>query len=221
MTISMNVQQNSDRVAQSPDATGTAVNREEITSIVQSVVSSLEGDLSVQDLQLYRELESMAHEIRSARRDIVALRPSDINDDHIARATDELDAIVSATENATNNIMGAAETIEEIAGKLKDESGERLVDAVTAIYEACSFQDITGQRVGKVVNALRFIETRITNIVDALGEHFAPDSDGSADETAESATKAGSNDSDLLNGPQLGGAGRSQAEIDALLADFD
>ncbi len=206
----------SDRVAALRAASG--VDLEEITSIVQSIVNSLEGDLSVKDLQLFRELEAMANEIRMARREIINL--SEINDDHIARATDELDAVVSATEDATNNIMEAAEIIESIAGDMKDNNGDRLVDAVTAIYEACSFQDITGQRVGKVVNTLRFIETRITNIVSAMGDQIA-EHDQSAPNEARKGEAGKSDERDLLNGPQLGSEGRSKAEIDALLADMD
>ena len=35
---------------------------------------------------------------------------------------------------------------------------------VTRIYEACSFQDITGQRIGKVVTALKAIEGRVQQV---------------------------------------------------------
>ena len=82
------------------------------------------------------------------------------------------------------------------------------------IYEACSFQDITGQRITKVVNTLKTIEAKVTLIIDTFGMHHWQDIAPSIK------TDTQKPDAHLLNGPQMPAAAMAQADIDALLADF-
>lgn len=138
-------------------------------------------------------------------------RASDIKDKHIPTATDELDAIVEATAAATGSIMDACEVIESIA-----ELPPVAAEQVTKIYEACSFQDITGQRITKVVKTLKTIEQKVEALIGILGEDQA----GSGHSVpAEEETRVG--DAALLNGPQMAGQAITQEEIDKLLGDFD
>ena len=46
---------------------------------------------------------------------------------------------------------------------------DKIDQRATDIYTACSFQDITGQRTDKVVQALRFIEQRINAMIEIWG----------------------------------------------------
>src|SRR5471032_1856957 len=92
-----------------------------LDSMIQSVVASLSGDISLADLQLYREVEALADYIKLVRHDIAELRPDDISARHIPMATDELDAVVSATADATGVILGGMEEIERLAGGLPPE----------------------------------------------------------------------------------------------------
>jgi len=190
--------------------------REEIASIVETVLQTLHGDLTAADVRLYRELESLANFIQQAKSEISAIRPEEISDEHIPTATDELDAIVAATEEATGTILDAAEQIETVASEFDSEKSEVLRAAVTNIYEASNFQDITGQRIGKVVKTLKHIEDKIDALVAAFSDEVKRvEKDNGATES-----KSGtSEDDDLLSGPQLPGEGISQADIDALLAD--
>jgi chemotaxis protein CheZ len=187
--------------------------REEIAGIVESVLTSLQGDLSAADVRLYHELEQLSRLIQSAKSEIAAIRPEDINKQHIPTATDELDAIVGATEDATGAILDSMEKIEALTGKMDAEIGAQVGDAVTRVYEACNFQDITGQRISKVVKALKEIEVKI----DALVKAFGSQGEGGAD-TGEGAAKDAREDGHLLNGPQLPANAITQADIDALLA---
>lgn len=213
----------------------------DIAEVVRSLIGSLEGGLVADDLQLYQEIEGLADFIRSARAEIVALNPADIREEFLPSATDELDAIVQATEQATGCIMDATEAIEDVSGRVGGDDAELLQGAVTGIYEACSFQDITGQRITKVVRMLKSIETR----VDALVSAFAPQSglrasallekaDGVAHPQDDSLQHAGNfgrssvqavgdraEDSALLNGPQSSDEAMGQDDIDALLKGFD
>jgi chemotaxis protein CheZ len=185
-----------------------------LDDMINSVVSSLSGDISLADLQLYREVEALADYIKTVRHDIAELRPDDISVRHIPMATDELDAVVNATADATGIILGGMEEIERLAGSLPSEVAAPLGDIVVKIYEACGFQDITGQRINKVVKALRHIEGKI----DALLAVFGADLSEGA-ETDVPTVDAAAN---LLNGPALPtAAANNQADIDALLASFD
>ncbi|MGB8275826.1 MAG: protein phosphatase CheZ [Alphaproteobacteria bacterium] len=200
------------------DAISRPVSRGEIEEIVKTVVTTMHGDLTPGDLKLYQELEALIGYIHNAKKEIAALCPDEIREKHIRSATDELDAIVAHTEEATSSILDAAESIEAVAAALEGEQGQGLTDAVTRIYEACNFQDITGQRISKIVTTLKTIETRIQSLAAALG-HGHPDGDSGTKpaDGADKGKKAKPDDAALLNGPQLPANARNQDEIDALL----
>ena len=121
----------------------------------------MRGDLTSQEVSLLSEVEALGRTISAAKADIAALRVDDINVSHIPFATDELDAIVAHTAAATNAILECCETLDEVGPRLSGELAAKLTDVTTRIYEACSFQDITGQRITKVVGALKVIETKV------------------------------------------------------------
>lgn len=191
---------------------GDTIQVSQVGEIVHSLLATVTGDVSAGDLRLYRELSSLAEYIASARGEIAALRPDEIRSDFIPSATDELDAIVGATETATNCILDAVERIDSIMPVVDAEVAERLGEVTTAIYEACNFQDLTGQRITKVVRLLKVIEERVSTLVKVFGEDVG--------ETHVKEEKQILSDADLLNGPQLPENATDQAEIDRLLAEF-
>ena len=198
---------------------GDTVKVDDVVDVVGSLMSTMKGDLTSADMELYAELESLAQYIHSAKSEIAQLRPDDVKEKYLTSASDELDAIVEATADATNNIMDATEIVEDVMGEVEQELSDKLMGATTKIYEACSFQDITGQRITKVVTALQHIEEKIDALVDAFGseiEKFKADNPEPEDDGPKEIT-----DEDLLEGPQLEGQGKSQEDIDALLASFD
>ncbi len=193
---------------------GDAIPLDDLVGVVRGLLESLHGDVTLQDLRVYGELEALARYIRRAKEEIRSIRPDDISEEHIPTANVELDAIVSHLEEATGTILDCTETVEAIADEVGGEVGERLQTVVTAIYEACNFQDISGQRINKVITTLQTIERRIGLLVEALG--------GGGVESPKSKPKPiPVGDEGLLNGPQLPENANSQAEIDALLASFD
>jgi chemotaxis protein CheZ len=101
--------------------------------------------------------------------------------------------------------MDAAEAIERAAAGAEPPLATILTDAVTNIYEASAFQDITGQRIAKIVGALQSMESNLASLVAAFGpledDEQAPAPDG---------------DATLLNGPQLQKNASNQTDIDAL-----
>jgi chemotaxis protein CheZ len=201
-------------------STGGVIRIEQVGEVVLSLLSTLKGDLTAADLHIHQELEDLVVYIRHAKAEIAQLRPQDIQNQFIPSATDELDAIVEATESATNDILDAVEKIESLVGSVPEEASTVISDSTTRIYEACNFQDITGQRIGKVVKALRHIEEKVEALVLALGGDLREEAKPQPVMKAEA--KPGEIDeSELLNGPQLKDKAKNQAEIDALFSGFD
>ncbi|WP_142848951.1 protein phosphatase CheZ [Telmatospirillum sp. J64-1] len=188
---------------------GDAVKLERVADVVRALLLSVNHG----DVRLYKELESLAAYIQQAKEEIASLQPDELRQEVIASATDELDAIVGATEQATNTIMDMADQLEILRPELPPEVGEKLGEVTTHIYEACSFQDITGQRISKVVGALKHIESKL----DALVRAFGPEFERPVASQARPFSAAGApSDEDLLNGPQLPDKAKKQDEIDAL-----
>lgn len=211
------------RLEELGDRDGAPRSWHEVRDVVQSILTTMDGDFRREDVGLFEEVEALAQFIQSAKSEIAALHPEDLQDEKIPSATIELDAVVSATEEATNTIMEAAETIEEVSERVDDEAADALSVATTKIYEACSFQDITGQRIAKVVAALKEIEIK----VDAIVATFDDDQERAearrrrAAEHAAAAAAESPEASELLQGPQLPDQANNQADIDALFNGMD
>ncbi|MDP3547092.1 MAG: protein phosphatase CheZ, partial [Phreatobacter sp.] len=123
----------------------------------------------------------------------------------------ELDAIVKATEKATDTIMGAAEEL--MAADASDPAAYKAMvdERMLLIFEACSFQDITGQRVAKVIETLKHIEARVSRFAEAIN---AADAEGYL--TEEEKRREERKLKNILHGPQLSGEGVDQNDVDAL-----
>jgi chemotaxis protein CheZ len=183
-----------------------------VASVVEAVLASLSGEMSVADLKLYHELQQLARYIAAAKREIAEIEPSDINA-RIPEAADELDAVVEHTAEATGTILDAAETMEKLAPTLAADASAAVASAVTRIYEACNFQDITGQRITKVVKTLKYIEQKIDALLAAFGDGNAVPRAVAPPPTEDTVQ--------LMAGPQLPAIANTQADIDAILAQLD
>jgi chemotaxis protein CheZ len=88
----------------------------------------------------------------------------------------ELEAVVQATEAAANQIMEAAEAIGDWlrTGSRDVASIEDIATRLNSIFEACSFQDVTGQRIRRAIQHLQHVETMLTEVMPAHGEAAAP-----------------------------------------------
>ncbi|MEJ0063017.1 MAG: protein phosphatase CheZ [Alphaproteobacteria bacterium] len=187
--------------------------RDQVAGIIRQVIGSAEGDLAATDIKFYREIEGLARYIHNAKLEIASIRPTDITTEFIPSATDQLDAVVGSTEEATNKIMDECDGISALAGEVGGEAGEKLTACVTRIFEACNFQDLTGQRISKVVNALKHIDEKINALMQALGDEIGKGGDSLPPPPAEDDEDP---EKKLLNGPQMPGQGVSQDDIDKL-----
>ena len=160
--------------------------------------------------RVINELVEIADYISHLRQEIAALRANELTRDRIPMAHEELGNVLAATAGATNQIMASAEAM---LGLPDDASYRENVEArIYEIFEACAFQDITGQRISKVVEALRQLELRLARFASAVK---ARDESGYDPTEAERRKRA---EVLLLNGPQLDGPATSQDDIDALFA---
>ena len=206
----------------------------ELVALIESVRSAVSGtveqvnDVINDDLRqqmsearkLKVELDEIQGAILDTKRELATLHTGSFQGDGMNRVTDELDAIVSGTEQATETILAAAEVIENNAGDLRAmlkrganvELVSDIQDQIVQIFEACNFQDLTGQRITKVVKTLHFIEDRVNRMMGIWGgldafADIAPDAQPVKDEQQA-----------LLNGPALPDdeSRVSQDDIDAL-----
>lgn len=193
---------------------------EAASALTARAQAAFDENFNAQDVRL--EIAQMVRTIARAKNEIAAIsQPTSDDDDRLDRASNELDAIVTATETATRDILMANEEIGSLVDQIGTAAGdnteitghtERIAELLITIFEACSFQDITGQRITKVVRTLQFIQDRILAMIEIWGvEAFAdlPVSLPGQDDDEDDESK-------LLNGPQLENEGITQAEIDAL-----
>ncbi len=185
--------------------------KDKIVKIISSVIGKVEENQNVSLASVMVDLRDLLLVIEETRRELGMARPSDITGKHIPGATDELDAIIDATSEATSTIMDCCDVISEKAGTVGGENGDAISAEVMKIFEACSFQDITGQRVTKVVKTFRDIEDKIDKLVGVLGIKTVAGE--------EEDDRVG--DEKLLNGPQMASEAISQDDIDKLLAELD
>jgi len=191
------------------------------TDRVMSAIEQLKGSLaetitaSSMDV-LRRELETMAASIAQTRKEIASIKSEGPGNNRIVTATEELDHVVKSTEKAAAEILSSAERVLAIAQELKDKGindplCNELEEQGTSLLMACSFQDLTGQRMTKVVNTLRYLETRVNAMIEIWGI-TAQDADKLVQQHIESKP-----DGHLLNGPARDGEGVAQDDIDRLL----
>jgi len=185
----------------------------DIIALAEVSAQSLQSFFQALDAKVYGELREIAQYIETMRHEIGALQVNDLKNSRIPAAGEELGAIVAATEAATNSIMECAEAV--MAADAADPAAYKaLVDEkMLVIFEACSFQDITGQRIAKVVETLQHIEERVSRFADVVR---AKDIDGFLNESERA--RAERREKLLLHGPQLAGGGVDQSKVDELFA---
>ena len=179
----------------------------EVLSLASQMSEAMQMFFSSIDRTLFDEMRYISSYIQRTRVEISNLRPNDLSEDRIPRAGAELHAVVQHTAEATNLIMAVAEDV--MAADTSDPAAYQafVSDKMMEIFEACTFQDITGQRIQKVVDTLTHIEQRLERFASVMGVE-----DAELEETLEDIRKR----ENLLNGPALNGPEVAQDDIDAL-----
>lgn len=184
--------------------------KEQVASIINSVIVKVQGVPKVPAADLHGELLALKDMLDDLHSQLGQMGTGEISEKFIPTATDELSAIVDATEQATESIMLACENIQALVSTRPEDLSQKVEEQITKIFEACTFQDITGQRITKIVKTLQQINERVSNLTKSFdGEDDASSASGAAHEVS------------LLNGPALPQNAISQEDIDKLLAEFD
>jgi chemotaxis protein CheZ len=204
-----------------PGADDAELRHHELLNEIQSLRALTErhdatGDADVAKLR--QELNLIHEAISHTKHELSALAGGH-EGPRVSRAADELDAIAGGTEKATQNILKAAEDIDEsaktLAAAVKNEHEQGLAqdiqDHVISIYEACNFQDLAGQRIAKVMGTLKFIEDHVVRMLDI----WAAIDQG---KRLEPPARQRHHKNSLLNGPKLDGddGHASQRDIDTM-----
>ena len=200
-----------------PETTEALIAREVAES--QALLETYRAQIE-QCEKLKVELDLIHDAISRTKREIAVLHGKSFDGQEMAKVNGELGAVVGGTEHATQQILEATEAIDQAATALSknvtpDQQrmlSEEIQERVISIFEACNFQDLTGQRISKVMNTMKFIEQHIYEMmniwggVDAIKAHATPVVD-----TRDDAAK-------LLNGPRMEGdvGHASQDDIDAM-----
>lgn len=205
------------RVEALVEQTGGQIDVSEVAGVVSGLMQSLKSDAPIFGHDLGQDIRDLMAYVDVAKSEIAALKPQTMSRRDIPEASEELGAIVAASEDAAGVMMDVAEEIQALADDGNHHLSGRVSDIATRIYEASSFQDITGQRVTKVVRVLNHLEIKLAALADAIG-------DSHVEERAEVKFASDGhilNEQALLHGPQLPEAANNQDDIDALLASFD
>jgi chemotaxis protein CheZ len=184
----------------------------EVTALAEVMADSMHDFYRLLHTSVHQEMKDIADYIARTRNEIAALRPNELHRLHIPAARNELAAVVQLTEAATHSIMERAEAV--MSANIGDLAAYKaFVNArLVAVIEACSFQDISGQRIAKVAELLGQIEQRIarfavaTRVCDAEGLN-----------SGHEAEAAGRKNRLMLNGPAAKGEGNGQVDVDFLL----
>jgi chemotaxis protein CheZ len=188
-----------------------------LLTAIDRIEAAIRGERTAESVDRIRfDLVEMAKAIARTKAEIAAIKPDIEQAGKFGEATEELDSIVSTTEAATSDILAAAEQIQEVAWTLREQGLDPevcdLLDAkATAVYTACSFQDLTGQRTRKVIQVLRYLEGRINAMIDIWGLD-----DAMAAEAAES-VRAREGDAAGASSPVQRGYGLDQADVDIVM----
>jgi chemotaxis protein CheZ len=183
-----------------------------VVALAEITTASLQSFFETMDVAIYRELREIAEYIQAMKIEIGALGVNEIRETRIPAAGEELGAIVKATENASNTIMECAEAVMSASTDDVEAFKALVEEKMLVIFEACSFQDITGQRIAKVVATLEHIETRVARFAAAV---HAKDLSGYLSEVEEA--RAERRQRLLLHGPAREGEGIGQTDVDRLL----
>jgi chemotaxis protein CheZ len=182
----------------------------EVLSLASQMSEAMQAFFGSLDTTLHDELRYISNYIKQTRTEISNLRPNDLSGDQIPSAGAELHAVVKHTADATNVIMAAAEEVMGADPSDAQAYHEMVSLKMMEIFEACTFQDITGQRIRKVVDTLEHIEGRLERFAAVMGVE-----DAAAVETEADRRKR----ENILHGPALNGPETAQETIDAMFGD--
>lgn len=182
----------------------------DVIALAEKVTSALKPLVRSLDRSMHQELREILQAIEGLRTELSRVDANDIFAKRIPEMGRELGAIVKATEVATNTIMNVAEQVLAADKSDPQKYAAEVEQHMMAVFEACSFQDLTGQRVTKIIHTMEVIEERIEVLCKMIeNNNLAPT-------TSAPSPREKLNREKLVSGPAHEGEGVSQSDIDAM-----
>jgi len=167
---------------------------------------------------LQHEIVGLFKNIQKIKSELASIHHPESESNLLVSAADQLNAIAEETTTATEDIISAAESIQNINTGLLSEikfggakpKFKEIEQHVNRIIKACAFHDITGQRISKIVNTINLVEGTLNSLVVILGK------DGLAALPVETKSIYHLDGDIELHGPEIGGPETSQDDIDKI-----
>lgn len=172
---------------------------------------------------LSEKILQLVEYITKIKSELAAIKHPKSSVDHFNTVAEQLNTICNTTEEATNDIMESAETVlnavDELSANVKypdaQASCKTIMDSTNKIFESCSFHDLTGQRISKIVRIMNRLESTLDSLVEIVGPAGVAEMPMEGDQSIEDVI--GMRDGDVaMHGPQVSGKEVSQDDIDAL-----
>ena len=224
------------------------ITREDLEKLANHIKGMLDGNFYQDDLELYGELGDLARYINNTRKSLRTFDAAEIAEQDLPAASDQLEGIVEATEDATNKILTASETMLDEQGRIMkaveliksadfaEESEAKRAEAIKGleglyqannaglmeIISACNFQDLTGQRIQKIISLVSDIESKIMQMILSFNIKRQEKRGHVNNEIINKEKKmlAKIEEGLELKGPQRIGKGINQEDVDNLLDDL-
>jgi hypothetical protein len=201
----------------------------DVGNIVREILGSLTGDLTVEDVFRFNGagtgdvMSQSKGDTSGGEGEAVPSEPSGaaelLQGPIFPEIGGDLASIAERLQYAAQRILASTEKVEGLMDGLEPEDAGILLDAITEIYGACGFEDITGQTLERVMSKLRQIEYQSERLLAAMGNEEAKrrievlEAEIIKEETRQK--------EQLLHGPDSMKDANSQEEIDKILASFD
>ena len=177
---------------------------------------------TAEENRLKRDLVGLFGHLNKLRKELATLQGGE--EHNFESMAETLDDIVKNTENASNTILESMEAIDEMVNGLRAggdpaviEACDGINDRVNQVFEACSFQDLTGQRINRLVKGLTFIEERINAMIRVWGR----DEISKVIDEVKQVEQEKTADEMLLHGPQSESRAIQQDDVDKLFSQND
>lgn len=125
--------------------------------------------------ELAEEVDRLARYVARFKREVATLKPGQACRETLPAAQDDLRHVKDATTEAVDRIMASAEILLQLGSGSGSPDKAGFEARVLEIMEACSFQDLAGQRLARALSTLDELERRLGRLVASLGVADATD----------------------------------------------
>jgi len=233
--------------------------KEEVSNVINGDQPTINDNMFFKNIahEVSGDIKALVSLAFEFRKDLQSKVNDDLNDiatEYIPQATDQLEGILYATENAANKIMDNLEDLEKNISDVKNivasfkngkivilgrrkKIGQKSIEKLMPVIEnveslleynltlisdsfvQMSFQDLTGQRIKRIIEVVIQMEEKIKNMAISFGIKIR-EKEKNPEISAEELERVVERKKTELSGPQGKGIGLDQNAIDELLANL-